>query len=814
MAVLGRVGIAALLLAAGYFAQWTYGRIPPVARVASVYGLAGLLISVGAFLRGRVAPTYVGILWGGGAAAAYLAGVAARLRYDLVGPTTALAMLAGASVLGDFLARRAKLQGLAIVAIAGAGLAPLLVASGTDGRTGLLVYLLAVYAWGVFVAKRRGWATAWAVGLVTNVVVAALWFGTYGRADVSTWTHVHVYLLGWSLPAVATAMQPGRLKADHARIVGALLLVVELVLTFWCVGGTEALARWFAPVMGLVWAGVALAVRWRGGPDGVLHRWLARTSGMALLFASVFAFQRTSHGTVLAETALLVALAGLAGIALWSRRVVGVGDGIAFAAAVVAAGGIALGGFSDLIAWRLVALVPALVLVAGGRSSAWRVAALIVAACAAGAVVPPRSIADGYLPLAGYAAAMWSAIVATGRARRAPGPAGDGELHDLGRDPRRGVGRRLARARARHDVGRDRGPGRESWDHGRRAPVRDRRGAPRRRSPRARAPRPREGGAATRHPDGVRGGGRPRGAPGHLGARRGRRRPDDRHACLRRHRGGARALRGAARLGAAKVGAGLTWLVMAAQVLFSLAREGGAWTAAAQVLLVALPPLLFLASRRAADEETEAVALVAVVASVALWATAWGQGRFVDAALVGNARFVCGALLVAGCVAVRRRALEARALLTTLAALLSVVVAVPEVLEATRDVEVLATRRALVSVYGALHAAVVLGIGFWRRDPLLRWLALGGFGIVVLKVALVDLVSVSTPVRVLVTGCLGAILLAAAYAYARRARDAAPAAGADGDLAAPSAPTGDARPGDGPGLASDAGDRPPEGGPT
>jgi len=785
VAVLGRVGIAALLLAAGYFAQWTYGRIPPVARVVSIYGLAGLLIGVGAFLRGRVAPTFLGILWGGGAAAAYLAGVAARLRYGLVDPTTALAMLAGASALGDLLARRAKLQGLAIVAIAGAGLAPLLVAGGTDSRTGLLVYLLAVYAWGVFVARRRGWTVAWGVGFLATVAVAALWFETYGRADASTWTHVHLYLLGWSLPVCATAMRAGGLKPFHARLVGALLLVAECLLTFWGVGSTEALARGFVPAMGLVWAGVALAVRRRGGPDGVLHRGLARTSGMMLVFAAVFAFQGIPSAGVLARTGPLVALAALAVLALQSRRVFGVGDGIAFTAAVVAMGGTALGGLAEATAWRAVALVPALAVVVGGRSSAWRVAALIVAACAAGAVVPPRSIADGYVPLAGYAAAAFVAFVATARARRTPGPVGDGELatsaailvafavgvwgvRALGTAwgavsvPVANPATAVAALLLATCVG--------LLLLGRRAPALP-----------ALAVRVLQFATLAAFLAAVAR--EVHQATSTLAAADAGRTID---TLVDASVAGALALFGARRgSGAAKVGAGLTWLVLAVQVLFSLQLEGGAWTAAAQVLLVAFPPLLFLASRRGADVETEAVALVAVLASVALWVTAWAEGRFAGSALAGNARFVSGALLVAGCVAVRRRAPGARALLTTLAAVASVVVAVPEVLEATRGVEVLATRRALVSVYGAVHAAVLLGIGFWRRDRQLRWLALGGFGIVVAKVGFLDLASVSTPVRVLVTGCLGAILLAAAYAYARRTRDAMPEAGADGDLAAP-----------------------------
>src|SRR5439155_1485466 len=75
---------------------------------------------------------------------------------------------------------------------------------------------------------------------------------------------------------------------------------------------------------------------------------------------------------------------------------------------------------------------------------------------------------------------------------------------------------------------------------------------------------------------------------------------------------------------------------------------------------------------------------------------------------------------------------------------------------------------ALVSVYATLYAAGVLATGFARRAPSLRYLALVGFGAVVVKVGAFDLASIGTPLRILITACLGVVLLVAAYAYARR----------------------------------------------
>ncbi|MBL9088046.1 MAG: hypothetical protein JNM10_12985, partial [Planctomycetia bacterium] len=256
------------------------------------------------------------------------------------------------------------------------------------------------------------------------------------------------------------------------------------------------------------------------------------------------------------------------------------------------------------------------------------------------------------------------------------------------------------------------------------------------------------------------------------------------------------------------VGAALAWLVAAVHVLVTIRRPGGPWTAALQVLSVAAPPFLFLASRRASDAaagaRAGAVAVGGLFLALAMWILAWTAGRFAGADVLLNARFVTGALLVAGLASARGGTPTARHALAVLACVLSVVVAVPEVLEATRGIEVLATRRALVSVYVALHTSAVLGIGFRRRDRVLRWLALAGYGAVVVKVGLFDLVSVETPVRVLVTGCLGAILLAAAGTYARRMRDAGPPR--DGDDAPPSDPSDDADR-ERPGLASREEDR-------
>lgn len=72
-----------------------------------------------------------------------------------------------------------------------------------------------------------------------------------------------------------------------------------------------------------------------------------------------------------------------------------------------------------------------------------------------------------------------------------------------------------------------------------------------------------------------------------------------------------------------------------------------------------------------------------------------------------------------------------------------------------------------ISLYTLLFAGGLLIAGFVRRQRWLRWPGLGGFSLVVLKVGLLDLRAVNTPLRVLVTGVLGLVLLLGAWAYAR-----------------------------------------------
>jgi hypothetical protein len=593
VAVLGRVGVAALLLAAAYFARLAYDAFPPLLRVVSVYALAGVLIGVGAWLRPRVARPYVAILWGGGVAAAYLAGAVAKLRYDLVAPPVAIALLAASCALGQALAKVARLQVLAVVALLGAFAAPVLVGSPEDARTVLLVYLVALYAWGAWTEERWKWAGARTAGAAGMLTVAALWLEAHGRVDVSTYLHAHAYLAALVAPEAVRALKD---RARTTRTRTALLLSVVGLAEAWAVLSTGTDLRWFAAIAGASWLGLGVAIRERTGEPGVFARALATLGGL-LLALGAFAAWRSGAGNfsqdARPETFASLAVVGLASV-LAARRL-GAGEGAAILSSLLSLAMLATRSRAG-DPWTLVALVAPLAVAFLGRGAARRTVGLwlAVATCFLG-------LAGSPVDPAGLAVAFYAAAAIVVAARLVPGP------------------------------------------NGKAFPA----------------------------------------LPADL----------------------------------AVLALVATWLSCAFRGPFE----------------AVIPPV--------ANPGT--FAAIAVGAAIALR----GLGR-----------------------RDRARGPDLRSLSSLALTVLAALAGWREVHAALEPVASQDLRGALESVYATLCAAIALAVGFRRKAPALRYVGLVGFGGVVLKVGLHDLASVDTPYRILVTGVLGGVLLAAAYAYARRGR--------------------------------------------
>jgi uncharacterized membrane protein len=70
-----------------------------------------------------------------------------------------------------------------------------------------------------------------------------------------------------------------------------------------------------------------------------------------------------------------------------------------------------------------------------------------------------------------------------------------------------------------------------------------------------------------------------------------------------------------------------------------------------------------------------------------------------------------------------------------------------------------------VSIMWALYAAALMVVGFWRRIPTLRYVALGLFGLLLAKIFIIDTSQVENIYRIAAFIATGAVLVAVSYLY-------------------------------------------------
>ncbi len=255
LTVLGRVGAAAVLLAAAYFGQLGWTRLGPSARVVAVYAAGAALVVLGTTLRRRVVPRYVAILWGAGAALTYLGGTLAGLHYDLLAPLPAMLLLLASAALGQWLGRLLRLEAFATVALAGAYAAPVLVGTPSPTPTGLFALLLLLHTWAVWTQWRWCWHQARGLAVVATAALVAGWYAANGIVSPGSLVlHLEVVLLAVAAPELVLAFGRGRVAAARWVLFIAAASVVHAVLLFATGNHRE-----------LVWFGLAAGAAWLAG---------------------------------------------------------------------------------------------------------------------------------------------------------------------------------------------------------------------------------------------------------------------------------------------------------------------------------------------------------------------------------------------------------------------------------------------------------------------------------------------------------------------------------------------------------------------
>jgi len=280
MTVLGRVGIAAIVTAAAYFGQIGWKHLGPGVRTVCIYLLGAAFVLLGQLLRSRVKPSFVAILWGGGTATLYLAGVLARLRFDVLSPPAAIVALLATAALGQLLARALRLEAMATIALAGAYVAPVLVGTPSPTPTAFFALLLSLHAWAAWTEHRWRWHAARLLAVAATVVLVIGWYRENGRVGpTSFFAHIAVVWSMLSLPELLRAW----LRPPIALVRTVAIACAALVWT-----AVVAVEREGRPDVGL-WLGGALLLAGAvyARRDAQLGAWLARVPSLALLIGAV-----------------------------------------------------------------------------------------------------------------------------------------------------------------------------------------------------------------------------------------------------------------------------------------------------------------------------------------------------------------------------------------------------------------------------------------------------------------------------------------------------------------------------------------------
>ncbi len=332
LTVLGRVGIAALLLAGAYFGQLGWAKIGPGARTALLYAVGIVMIAAGFVLRPRVVAKYTVTLWGGGMAMTYLAGVLGHLVFHVVPSTTALISLFATTAAGQFLAQRAGIEAMATITLAGAYAAPVLVGTPSATPTAFFVLLLTLHAWAAWTEHRWRWTSARALAVLATILLVVGWYVKNGMGGVASSTlHTTAVWLGLALPELLVALRRRDVAADRSVAIAAGFATVLMVAMIRCDRSTWNFAPCVLAVGGLV-AGAALRTRCVS-----FGTWLARAASLfaAAAFVTWFDLGEGNGTPWLEPVGRLVGIAIVTAALLLTRRWTGTGESGAIVAIVV-----------------------------------------------------------------------------------------------------------------------------------------------------------------------------------------------------------------------------------------------------------------------------------------------------------------------------------------------------------------------------------------------------------------------------------------------------------------------------------------------
>ncbi len=318
------------------------------------------------------------MLWGGGVALTYLAGVLGYLRFEVLSSPVAITSMLASAALGQFLAHRLRLEVLATVALGGAYAAPVLVGSPSPTPTAFFTLLLVLHTWAAWTEHRWRWHQARALAVIATVALVYAWYVNAGIGSVWSFVwHVEVVWLLLIAPEVVAAACRREVSTMRAVLAGLGGMYVHAQV-LWHLFEHEQPTSFGLGAAGVLLAGGALLV-----PRALaLGSWLARVGSCVLPFGVILwaASLPIERGTVAAAWWCVGGLAGAGALLFAVRQWTRVGElGMAIAAPLA----IGIGYVGQLGRGQTapVLAIPLLLLVTG-RGTIARTTGLVFAAIA------------------------------------------------------------------------------------------------------------------------------------------------------------------------------------------------------------------------------------------------------------------------------------------------------------------------------------------------------------------------------------------------------------------------------------------------
>lgn len=284
-----KVGVVLLLMGVAFLLKYTaqFVHFPIELRYLATITGAALMVGIGWRQREK-RPVFGQGLQAGGAGLAFLAVFAAFRLHQLIDPGAAFALLAAIAICTGTLAVMQSTQTLAVMAIAGGFMAPILASTGKGDHVALFSYY-AVLNLGIAAAARaRAWRGLNLLGFLFTFVIGSIWGVLAYRAD--RFASTEPFLIGYFLFYVGLTVAFARRRvAEEGEMVKD---PVDATLAFGVplVGfGLQAIlvkdfaygTAWSAAALALFYGAMWLGLRNRRGLAPLAEAFLALGVGFA-----------------------------------------------------------------------------------------------------------------------------------------------------------------------------------------------------------------------------------------------------------------------------------------------------------------------------------------------------------------------------------------------------------------------------------------------------------------------------------------------------------------------------------------------------